>query len=294
MKKSSTPCSKEIKNLSITSIQPSPYQARRNFSSQALQELALSIHQHGLLQPISVRTLPGGRYQLIAGERRLRACKLIGQTSIRAVVLSVNEHQAALLCMVENLQREGLHFFEEAEGFASLIRVHGLTQEQVAERLGKQQSTIANKLRLLRLPPQVRDVVLRCNLSERHARALLRLPNPALQMQVAQRIASEGLNVRSTDAMVERILQDLTPMDDESGEASDAAERIRRSYGDWRILNNAIKTSVNQMVSSGLAVQYFLRDAGDNMEIMVLVPKHGQRPSQPLSVVQGGGASGRG
>ena len=247
MRKCTTPCSKEIQELSIASIQPSPYQARRTFSSQALQELALSIRQHGLLQPISVRALPGGRYQLIAGERRLRACRLIGQATIRAVVLSVDEHQAALLCMVENLQREGLHFFEEAEGFASLIRVHGLTQEQVAERLGKQQSTIANKLRLLRLPQQVREIVIRCGLSERHARALLRLPNAAMQLQIAQRIASEGLNVRATDTLVERILQELMPLEEADEPASG---RVRRAYGDWRLLNNAIKTSVNQMVTA--------------------------------------------
>ena len=288
MRKCTTPCSKEIQELSIASIQPSPYQARRTFSSQALQELALSIRQHGLLQPISVRALPGGRYQLIAGERRLRACRLIGQASIRAVVLSVDEHQAALLCMVENLQREGLHFFEEAEGFASLIRVHGLTQEQVAERLGKQQSTIANKLRLLRLPQQVREIVIRCGLSERHARALLRLPNASMQLQIAQRIASEGLNVRATDTLVERILQELMPLDEADEPASG---RVRRAYGDWRLLNNAIKTSVNQMVTAGLPVQYFLRYAGDNMEILVLVPKNAHRAQQPLAVVQGGGAT---
>ena len=288
MRKCTTPCSKEIQELSIASIQPSPYQARRTFSSQALQELALSIRQHGLLQPISVRALPGGRYQLIAGERRLRACRLIGQASIRAVVLSVDEHQAALLCMVENLQREGLHFFEEAEGFASLIRVHGLTQEQVAERLGKQQSTIANKLRLLRLPQQVREIVIRCGLSERHARALLRLPNASMQLQIAQRSASEGLNVRATDTLVERILQELMPLDEADEPASG---RVRRAYGDWRLLSNAIKTSVNQMVTAGLPVQYFLRDAGDNMEILVLVPKNAHRAQQPLAVVQGGGAT---
>ena len=288
MRKCTTPCSKEIQELSIASIQPSPYQARRTFSSQALQELALSIRQHGLLQPISVRALPGGRYQLIAGERRLRACRLIGQASIRAVVLSVDEHQAALLCMVENLQREGLHFFEEAEGFASLIRVHGLTQEQVAERLGKQQSTIANKLRLLRLPQQVREIVIRCGLSERHARALLRLPNASMQLQIAQRIASEGLNVRATDTLVERILQELMPLEEAEEPASG---RVRRAYGDWRLLNNAIKTSANQMVTAGLPVQYFLRDAGDNMEILVLVPKNAHRAQQPLAVVQGGGAT---
>ena len=288
MRKCTTSCSKEIQELPIASIQPSPYQARRTFSSQALQELALSIRQHGLLQPISVRALPGGRYQLIAGERRLRACRLIGQATIRAVVLSVDEHQAALLCMVENLQREGLHFFEEAEGFASLIRVHGLTQEQVAERLGKQQSTIANKLRLLRLPQQVREIVIRCGLSERHARALLRLPNASMQLQIAQRIAAEGLNVRATDTLVERILQELMPLEEAEEPASG---RVRRAYGDWRLLNNAIKTSVNQMVTAGLPVQYFLRDAGDNMEILVLVPKNAHRAQQPLSVVQGGGAT---
>ena len=158
----------------------------------------------------------------------------------------------------------------------------------MAERLGKQQSTVANKLRLLRLPREVRDIVVRCGLSERHARALLRLPNASLQLQIAQRIASEGLNVRSTDALVERILQELMPLEEEEP----SANRMRRAYGDWRLLNNAIKTSVNQMVTAGLPVQYFLRDAGDNMEILVLVPKNVRRPTQNLSVVQGSSAAG--
>jgi ParB family chromosome partitioning protein len=126
--------------------------------------------------------------------------------------------------------------------------------------------------------------VVHCALSERHARALLRLPNAELQMQVAQRIANDGLNVRATDTLVERMLQDLTPLENEEEEAG--GNHIRRTYGDWRLLNNAIKTSVNQMVTAGLPVQYFLRDAGDNMEILVLVPKNVHRGKKPLVAAQ--------
>lgn len=265
--KTLTPAEGLVQEIPIHIIQPSPYQSRRAFTSLAMQELALSIREHGLLQPVSVRAMPGDRYQLIAGERRLRACRMLGHKTIRAIVYQVDEKQTALLCMVENLQREGLHFFEEAEGFASLIRMHGMTQEQVAERLGKQQSTVANKLRLLRLPPAVREAVVRGGLSERHARALLRLPTEALQLQLIDRITENALNVRSTDLLVERMLQQLMPMEPEEPAAP-------RTYGDWRLLNNAIKTSVNQMISAGMPVQYSLHDGGDVMEIRVIVPKN--------------------
>lgn len=263
MRKCTTPCSKEIQELSIASIQPSPYQARRTFSSQALQELALSIRQHGLLQPISVRALPGGRYQLIAGERRLRACRLIGQATIRAVVLSVDEHQAALLCMVENLQREGLHFFEEAEGFASLIRVHGLTQEQVAERLGKQQSTIANKLRLLRLPQQVREIVIRCGLSERHARALLRLETEEQQWEVLEYVIDHHLTVAQTEAYIEARLTPPPPR----------KKKPTFILKDVRLFLNTVTKGLSMMKDAGVNAEYGRQETEDAILLTIKIPK---------------------
>jgi len=255
-----------IVELPIFSIDPSPYQSRRTFSQASLNELALSIRRNGLLQPITVREMEKGRYQLIAGERRLRACRIAGYATIRAQVIRVSDSDAALLCMVENLQREGLHYFDEAEGILNLMHAHGLTQEQVALQLGKQQSTIANKLRLLRLTAPVREALIRNGLTERHARALLRLQEEDLQLEVLGKVVEQGLNVRETDQLVEREMA--------TAEASGLRRsRVLRAYSDWRLMDNTIRQAVNAMRQAGVAVQYDSRDMGDCVQIRVVLPK---------------------
>ena len=268
-------------------LHPNPNQPRKRFSPDGLEELAASIREHGVLQPLTVRKVDGS-FELVSGERRLRAARMAGLSEVPCIVIDVDGVCSSLLALVENLQRRDLDFLEEAMALDRLIHTYDLSQDEAARRIGKSQSAVANKLRLLKLSPRLLDRLRQNGLTERHARALLRLPNAAMQLQIAQRIASEGLNVRATDTLVERILQELMPLEEADEPASG---RVRRAYGDWRLLNNAIKTSVNQMVTAGLPVQYFLRDAGDNMEILVLVPKNAHRAQQPLSVVQGGGAT---
>jgi len=253
-----------IRELPVFSIEPSPFQARRNFSQAGLNELALSIRRNGLLQPITVRELEPGRYQLIAGERRLRACRIAGFAQIRAQVLHATDQEAAMLCMVENLQREGLHYFDEAEGILQLMHAHRLTQEQVAQQLGKQQSTIANKLRLLRLSPEVRRVLMANGLTERHARAILRLPDEAAQLRLLEKIVDNGLNVRETDLLVEREL---------SREPAAMVSRRPRAVTDWRGADTAIRQTVNALCLAGLSAECRTRDLGDAIEISVTVPK---------------------
>ena len=252
----------KLQTIPIQAVEPSPYQARRTFTTAGLGELAASIRQNGLLQPIVVRSTANG-YQLIAGERRLRACGMAGYESIRAIVLSVDNEQAALLCMVENLQREQLHFFEEAQGYERLIRIHGLTQQKLAERLGKQQSTIANKLRLLRLDERIKAKILRYNLSERHARALLRLPDTASRREILNQIIKEDLNVRETEDLIR---QHLAPP--EKGRAN-----IQRIYSDWRLLNNSVKAMVNKMRRTGSVVHYQVQDMGSSIMMSITMPK---------------------
>ena len=266
----SQPSGQPVVEIPLSAIQPSPYQARRNFSAESLHELSVSIQRYGLLQPISVRELGGGAYQLIAGERRVRASRLARRQTIPAILLDVSEEDAALLCMVENLQREELQFFEEAEGYAALIQVHGLTQEQVAEQLGKQQSTIANKLRLLRLPQATREYVVRHNLTERHARALLRLPDDEAQMEVVRKITDGGLNVRQTDQMIADIL-------DAMHQPPKVLSQTRMVCCDWRLLSNSIKTAVNQMREAGVPVGYSFREIDNMVEMRVTLPKSSQR-----------------
>ncbi len=195
--------------LPLSCIIPNPDQPRKEFSESSLMELANSIRQFGLLQPITVRDSQNGRYEIIMGERRFRACQMLGQTHIDAIVLPATSRESAMMALVENLQREDLHFFEEAEAYNSLIDNYQMTQDELSRRLGKSACTIANKLRLLRLDPSLRALIFEENLSERHARALLRLPDGPGRMRIARQAASSNLTVRETEGLVERALSRL-------------------------------------------------------------------------------------
>lgn len=256
--------------LPVESILPSPWQPRRQFDPTALDNLADSIRRHGLLQPIVVRSLGGGRYELIAGERRLRAVRLVGEAHIRATLLTISDRDAALLAMAENLQREDLTFFEEAEGYRQLITQWKLTQQQLAERLGCQQSTIANKLRLLRLPAEVQQAIVRHDLSERHARALLRLHDTDEQLAVLDAVALKELNVRQTEELVEKRVQSLLAGEKEPVHG---VPRFSRAWRDWRLFANTMRTAVGELKSSGLDAQFTIHDSDQFVEMTVVVPK---------------------
>lgn len=257
--------------LSIGSIYPSSWQPRRVFDSQALDMLADNIRQYGLLQPVSVRPVGGGRYELIAGERRLRACTLIGESHIKATIFDVGEQEAALLTMAENLQREDLSFFEEAEGYRRLIDDLRMTQQQLADKLGRQQSTIANKLRLLRLSSSVRDVIDRNSLTERHARALLRLHDETDQLQIIDCIVMKSLNVRQTEDLIEKHVENLIAVEKEH--PKECSQKFSRAWRDWRLFANSMKSAVNELKASGLNAQFIMNDSGNYVEMRVVVPK---------------------
>ena len=189
----------------VGDIRPNPSQPRRVFEPEALSELAESIRVYGVIQPLSVRRRMDG-YELVAGERRLRAAKLAGLTEVPCIVLSVDGEQSGLIALVENLQRRDLDFIEEAEGIARLMRIYGLSQEQAAARIGKSQSAVANKLRLLRHSPAVLAVIRENHLSERHARALLRLPDEAQRLSALSVIVRRGLNVAKTEQYIQSLL----------------------------------------------------------------------------------------
>src|SRR5690606_7608668 len=169
-----------------------------------------SIKAFGLIQPISVRKLQDENYELIAGERRLRASELAELEKIPAIVLEYKDRESAMMALIENLQREDLNFIEEAEGYYNLIEDHGLTQQELAEKIGKSQSTIANKLRILKLPDDIKKDLIEYNLTERHGRALLKLPDYDLQRMVLDRVIKNDLNVSKTESLVNDILDDLT------------------------------------------------------------------------------------
>ena len=192
--------------LPARSIQPNPAQPRAVFRQEALQELAESIRQHGILQPLSVRRV-GTAYELIAGERRLRAGMMAGLTEIPCIIMNMDDRESGMTALVENLQRQDLDFIEEAKGISYLLEQWSMSQEQVARLLGKSQSAVANKLRLLRHSTQVLEAIRRAELTERHARALLKLPTEAQKLQAISLIEKLGMSVARTERYIEELLQ---------------------------------------------------------------------------------------
>ena len=198
----------KVVQIPLRMIRPNPEQPRKIFTSEELDELAASIREYGVLQPLLVARSDNGEYVLIAGERRLRASKLAGLKDVPVIVSSYTKQQSAEIALIENLQREDLHFLEEAEGYEKLMTQFNLTQEAMALRVGKKQSTIANKLRLLNLPPEIRNVLKEKQLTERHGRALLKLKNKEQQEQVLKLILKNGWNVKQTDEYIAKFLAD--------------------------------------------------------------------------------------
>ncbi len=260
--------SKQVCWLEMDRIAPNPNQPRKVFEATALRELAESIQQCGLLQPISVRALDAERYELISGARRMAACKQLGMTHIDAIVLSASTRDSALLALIENLQREDLHFFEEAEGYASVLKRFVISQEELASSIGRSQSTVANKLRLLRLEQPVRELLRLHEMTERHARALLRLPEGEERLKAVQQAAARGLNVQQTEALIAQILEKLRKQQEGA-----PRRKVISLMRDHRLYINAIRDIIQQMKASGITAEYTLQDMGDRIEMRVTMPR---------------------
>lgn len=203
-----------VTTLPLQRIEPNPNQPRKRFDEVELQALADSIAQHGLLQPLAVRDMGNGYYQIIAGERRWRACRLAGLSEVPVTVVEADDRTVMELALVENLQREDLNPMEEAEGYRVLLEEYGLTQEQAAQQVGKSRSAVANALRLLTLSDEVRALVENGELTAGHARALLTLPNGRLQKAAAQKILALRLSVRQAEAMCKRMAAEEKPKEE--------------------------------------------------------------------------------
>jgi len=195
-------------NLPISQVQPALSQPRKRFDEETLSDLADSIRTYGIIQPLTVRRLSSGYYQIIAGERRWRAAKLAGLKEIPAVVMEADDRKAAELAMIENLQREDLNPIEEASGYRTLLNDFGMTQEELSARMGKSRSAIANSVRLLDLPDAICQLLEEGKLSAGHARCLLSLGTMALQRKAAQQIVEEGLSVRQAETLVKRLQEE--------------------------------------------------------------------------------------
>ncbi|MGN1004443.1 MAG: ParB/RepB/Spo0J family partition protein [Oscillospiraceae bacterium] len=253
----------KVYSLPVDAICPNPNQPRRTFSPEGLRELADSIKELGVLQPLTVRSL-GREWELIAGERRLRAARLAGLTHVPCIVVEADEERSSLMALVENLQRRDLDFWEEALALARLIDEYGLSQEECARQVGKSQSAIANKLRLLRLPSPVLRLLRDNGFTERHARALLRLEDAAAQERAARWVVGHDLTVAKTEEYVESLLT----------QANKPPKR-RPTYilKDVRLFLNTVNRGLSMMKSAGVDAQCGREDTGDAILLTIRIPK---------------------
>ena len=255
---------KIIREIEVDKIVPNPYQPRKSFAQNALEELSKSIEEYGVLQPITVRER-SDRFELIAGERRLRAAKLAGLRTIPVIINNMNDQTSAVLALLENLQREDLNFIEESLAFENLIKEHNFTQQQLAEKLGKNQSTIANKLRILKLPDKVKQYLVENGLTERHARALLKLPTEELMMDIVQKVVKQELTVKKTEKLINDTLESLK-------EEPEKKQNIKYSMS-MKLYVNTLKQAYDAIINTGVEAKYNEIDKGDYVEVVVKIPK---------------------
>ncbi len=251
--------------IPIGAVHPNPSQPRKIFDQQGLQELAASIVQYGILQPLSVRRRENG-FELVAGERRLRAARMAGLTEVPCILLAVDEEQSGMLALVENLQRRDLDFIEEAEGLARLMRLYGLSQEQAAMRVGKSQSAVANKLRLLRHPPRVLAAIRQNGLSERHARALLKLPDEASRMEAIGVILQRELNVARTEQYIDRLLSERRQPEPRRGLG-------RFVLRDVRLFLNSVEHNLDLIKNAGIEAAKTQEETENEIVLTIRIPK---------------------
>ena len=248
--------------LPVEEILPNPEQPRRQFEPAALEELAESIREYGILNPLTVRQTRQG-YELIAGERRLRAAKLAGLIIVPCITMDVTVSESSLLALVENIQRRDLDFVEEARGIARLVGVFGMSQEEAARRLGRSQSAIANKLRLLKLPEDILETLCSHGLTERHARALLRLPEDGLRREALEIIARREMTVAQTEEYIDRLL--ISP--------PKHRQKTRMVLKDVRIFLNSVTRGLDLMRRGGIAADMEKRETDQELVVTISIPK---------------------
>ncbi len=253
--------SNKVLYLPISTLAPNPAQPRQHFSQQGLEELSESIAQHGILQPLSVRRCPSG-YELISGERRLRAARMAGLSEVPCIIVNVDPQESSLLALIENVQRRDLDFWEEAQALQALVDATGLSQEAVAKQIGKSQSAVANKLRLLKLSPAAVLLLRRAAFTERHARALLRLPAER-QEEAAHYVVAHDLTVARTEEYVESLLQPLPRR----------APKPTFILKDVRLFLNTVTRGLSMMQSAGVRADCQRQDTEEAILLTIRIPR---------------------
>ncbi|MBR6654172.1 MAG: ParB/RepB/Spo0J family partition protein [Oscillospiraceae bacterium] len=257
----------KVVSIPVGEIVPNPAQPRKLFDSQALFELSESIARYGIIQPLSVRKI-GKQYELVAGERRLRAAKMAGLTEVPCIILELSGEDSSVIALIENIQRRDLDYIEEAEALAKLIKDFGMSQEEAAKRISRSQSAVANKLRILKLSPEILYVLRESGLTERHARALLRLPTEELRQQALEHMVVRQLTVAKSEEYIEDLL-------DAAKEEEESTQKKKPSYiiKDVRLFLNSINRSLGIMRDSGVAAVYDKSETDEDIILMITIPK---------------------
>ncbi|MFR3787573.1 MAG: ParB/RepB/Spo0J family partition protein [Agathobaculum desmolans] len=257
-----------LRRIRVSDIARNPNQPRKYFDPEAIAQLAESIRQYGVLNPLTVRRLPTGGYELVAGERRLRAARVAGLNDVPCLVIAADNEDSSAIALVENLQRRDLDFFEEAQGFRRLIDQYGLTQEEAARKVGKTQSAVANKLRLLRLSAQNMELIRSANLTERHARCLLRLDEESDRINATNYIIEHDLNVSRSEQYIESLLA----QEQEPETASGGGRKVVRLIKDVRFFLNTLNRAVGVMVDAGVGATVEQQESDDGLTLTINIP----------------------
>jgi len=269
----------QVLELRLDLLKPNPFQPRKHFDQIQMDELSRSVAEMGVIQPIVVRQT-GDSYEIVAGERRWRAAEMAGQATIPSVVRGFSDREMAEIALIENLQRADLNYFEEAEGYRRLIEDFKVTQEDVAARVGKSQPTIANKLRLLKIDPEVKENIMVELLTERHVRALLKLGTKEEQLIILKEIYEKELNVKDTEYLIAEYLEGRVVIggdgqDNEENEEHGAVRKpnIRRVFSDMRMYVNTIKAAVVTIAEAGIDVKMDQTETDESILLTITIPR---------------------
>ena len=256
----------EVIQLAIEKIIPNQFQPRTVFNDEKILELAQTLKTHGIIQPIVVREIEDGMYEVIAGERRLRAAKSLEWDKISAIIRNLTDTETASVALIENIQREQLSVIEEAKAYVQLLELHELTQEALAQRLGKSQSTVANRIRLLKLPEIIQNAVMNRDISERHARALLKLETEELQILFLEKTLEDSLNVKSLEALIKELIE----KEDKPKPRKRKTQIISK---DIRIATNTIRESLKMISNTGIVVESEEEELENYYQVTIRIKK---------------------
>lgn len=268
-------CGGSIILLPSSIIKPNKNQTRKSFDKDELDSLSCSVKNNGIIQPLVVRSTDGNSYEVVSGERRLKAAKSVGLSTVPCIIMNVDDCESVIYSLIENLQRHNLSFFEEAEAYSKLISEYGLSQDEISKRLGKSQSAVSNKIRLLKLPDEIRDIITDNGLTERHARALLRIDDNELLIKAITHIINKNLNVNETDSYIDSLVSPVTVR------STPKFKKLK----DIKIFINTINHAVDTMRKAGINALSSENETPDYYEYVVRIPKMTTSPVSSCEAV---------